>query len=817
MSEADQRLKIWGQLPVGEHYFVDGGVLDNKPFTTTLDAIFHRPAERRVCRHVLYLEPDPERFPADQRAPRDGDRLVAPSFIASVVDSVTRLPSYESIADDLARIAEHNASIQRFDEIVQGLRNNGSTLPSQGTYLTTRLLAIGQRVNAELAEALGSVEFVPKGGDARQKTRLTSEQIGEVLKKLTRVIQTPPADLPGLLTKLDVDFYIRRLFALTYELEKTTDAGSAARELWKHVNQEIQWLEIVRSAMERVVVPYWVWNADAAFEAQLEKDPVQLWREIQLRTQLLLDPDQLGAGPPQVNYPRAGATAVERRLILEDKEKERARFREALERRLLEIQALDTAALGSEAPACTLLEQCDARLATLIAASGCPLADFPDWFETREDAVRFPLEFAARVAQRDQINIVRLSPFDAQTAFSERALEDKLSGETFGHFGAFLKRSWRSNDILWGRLDGISRLVETLLLHTRFGNGGASNGFERLLGALGSSRADRRLRLGELFPRLQQRIGVGRKGSDALDQLLEALEAQPSLADLTEILTKIAQLDVLCEELPQVIADAAEEQLEWGQRKADAREPQPRAPGAGPTSAELALADQVSFWPEAWQFKSSAGALDTNVLNLATRVLAERSLAGMSPDELGQYFRHKYAVGAETAFLTMPVTVLADLGARTAVLAEHALVANGRIGDKIRDNGLYRLIVRWPIRLIAALTAFLRRSPQYRVSLVVGSLLYALLALVTNLLFAGALYKGDGLGRSIAIWAFVLLPLTALVLAWVVWRSQIGKRLLVGGVIVAAAVAVWWRSDHIASALQLPCVQGCLLDSKGCH
>ena len=35
------------------------------------------------------------------------------------------------------------------------------------------------------------------------------------------------------------------------------------------------------------------------------------------------------------------------------------------------------------------------------------------------------------------------------------------------HFGAFFKRSWRSNDILWGRLDVLCQMVETLLEEKR--------------------------------------------------------------------------------------------------------------------------------------------------------------------------------------------------------------------------------------------------------------------------------------------------------------------------------------------------------------
>jgi patatin-related protein len=40
---------------------------------------------------------------------------------------------------------------------------------------------------------------------------------------------------------------------------------------------------------------------------------------------------------------------------------------------------------------------------------------------------------------------------------------DKVTGLQLGHFGAFLKESWRANDWMWGRLDGAARLVAILL------------------------------------------------------------------------------------------------------------------------------------------------------------------------------------------------------------------------------------------------------------------------------------------------------------------------------------------------------------------
>ena len=39
----------------------------------------------------------------------------------------------------------------------------------------------------------------------------------------------------------------------------------------------------------------------------------------------------------------------------------------------------------------------------------------------------------------------------------------KLAGMKLNHFGGFLKRSWRANDWLWGRLDGIEHLMRALM------------------------------------------------------------------------------------------------------------------------------------------------------------------------------------------------------------------------------------------------------------------------------------------------------------------------------------------------------------------
>ena len=77
------------------------------------------------------------------------------------------------------------------------------------------------------------------------------------------------------------------------------------------------------------------------------------------------------------------------------------------------------------------------------------------------DAAVFPLLYDTEVGTPELISIVRVSPDDARFLNSQGP--DKLAGNSLGHFGAFLDRSFRTNDILWGRLDGAERIVRSLI------------------------------------------------------------------------------------------------------------------------------------------------------------------------------------------------------------------------------------------------------------------------------------------------------------------------------------------------------------------
>ena len=113
---ANELLQYWGSLPAAT-YLIDGGVIDNKPFTHTIREIFFRTADRKITRKLFYVEPDPERFPE-----RDGDFIPdAPSFLKPIINSLVTIPGYESIADDLKLLEERNENIREYSRVLQDI------------------------------------------------------------------------------------------------------------------------------------------------------------------------------------------------------------------------------------------------------------------------------------------------------------------------------------------------------------------------------------------------------------------------------------------------------------------------------------------------------------------------------------------------------------------------------------------------------------------------------------------------------------------------------------------------------------------------
>jgi uncharacterized protein DUF3376 len=79
---------------------------------------------------------------------------------------------------------------------------------------------------------------------------------------------------------------------------------------------------------------------------------------------------------------------------------------------------------------------------------------FPFW-----DVLTFPITSARELGELNEILIDRISPQDARALKGFEGIQS-LKGIGFGHFAAFLSRSYRENDYLLGRLHAIDRLID---------------------------------------------------------------------------------------------------------------------------------------------------------------------------------------------------------------------------------------------------------------------------------------------------------------------------------------------------------------------
>jgi patatin-related protein len=769
-SEAYAKLRTWGRLDDEQSYcFLDGGVLDNKPFTSTIRTIFYRTADRPVRRHVLYVEPDPERFA------KTGAPFRVPSFTESALDSLTKLPGYESIADDLRLVAEHNDKVDRLARIRAAVAQT-SGAPSSGQRELWRKARLSALRDAMLRRLLG-VEHGERLSEAM------AARANELREQFDRQYLENVQESAYLLNDFDVGFRLRRLFHVTYTCD---DAGVLAV-----VNRAIEFLEIVRHAMEEAL--------STGAEARGAASPADVWKFALRRLTVLLRLDA-----DQHPFPRSRPEESTREP-LSAAELERTKLE--LDRRLAGLTA-EAAPAGDNVLAVSDRYE--------LAASRAFGERFEKDYAAYEvlDHWLFPLEFVAGLYERDVIRVTRLSPLDAQRGLCKRELADKLCGDTLGHFGAFFKRSWRSNDILWGRLDGACQLVETLLARDWLSLTLSAKRSRPLLGCERTTppaernarvldwlethaifpHAGKALRL-EIAAELARLVDVAFANDRPVEETQAALltHFETAWSRLVDGIVRAAHLEILDEELPKVVEDAAVEQMQWNQLatvSGDVRAVSNEAAGSG----------GVSFDATTFTFTANRRHFDPLLLALASRELATKALAKFRKRDdssaLEEYFRG-YGVGSETVMDHVPRVVLLELGSRAALVLQNCLVESLPRPAEVRRHWLFRLFLDWPLRVHDAVARFLRYAPGARKPFVVATIAYVALALVVNVLWVKALYGDDGLQRQVAILLFVIGPAVCVLFSWLLIRpfrsarpSELGSRLgwLVALVVVASSI-----------------------------
>jgi patatin-related protein len=420
-------------------WFVDGGVLDNRPFGHAVRAIREQPAATEVDRRLLYLEPDP----AEPEANPSGEE---PGPIASVLGSVVGVPRKEPIVDDLLEVVAQNKRVRRVREVIESSFDPIATRVEEA--LGTSLVGLAAEPSGELLgnwrERLNELAIADAGLAYATYSRLkVSGTVDGCAGTVCALLDFPEDSNQALLVRAALHSWAKEsgVFDRTVEPSpvqvqflRDFDLAYAERRL-RLVIAGLNWM------YEQADDRYPPRSSLDAVKARLYAAIEQL-RRVMAGVDLSLEVAELATQC----FPEA-SDALPQNAELEELMEE---LRSAIAERL---QGFDAALYGD------LRRLMDGWESTMSAKLLVRYLGFPFW-----DILLYPVEALSGVGERDHIEVMRLSP---QDPVGHKLLtppeSPKLKGLGFHHFGAFFERRYRENDYLWGRLDAAERMVGLLL------------------------------------------------------------------------------------------------------------------------------------------------------------------------------------------------------------------------------------------------------------------------------------------------------------------------------------------------------------------
>lgn len=415
--------------------FIDGSVVNNKPFAEVIAALSDHPAHREVERRIIYIDPSPDHVTAK-------DNAIAPGWFQTMFDSAVKIPGNEPIRDELQQLNAHNRRARRLQSVMRSLEvdiepvfENLVTLETVADISTPLLVSWREKVNATSAE---KADYAYSGylslklyylldsvtnhlsPDANQNEGRSDPDIRAAILSWAAENNIWVANKQGTakldmfvivktLRGLDVDFRIRRL-----------------RFIIKYVNecyQEFDNRDDDLGDLERL-------NALKTLSYHYINDFKSCWTEPSPVAE-----DMKVASVEDVN---GAVQALKSKWKLEDRDFE---FDDAF---------------------CNLLKDIKDKNLTLEIIRG--YLGFPFY-----DVLTLPLLQSTDLTEIDTILVNRISP-DDRCSIPWPEGEDILQGTNLGNFGAFFERGARENDHIWGRLHASERLVDFVISSAGAGN-----------------------------------------------------------------------------------------------------------------------------------------------------------------------------------------------------------------------------------------------------------------------------------------------------------------------------------------------------------
>jgi patatin-related protein len=462
--------------------FGDGGFLDNKPFTYATRALMRRQAHHPVRRKLIYIEPSPERLALDPASPRP-----KPDAIAHSLAALVELPRYETIREDIDLILDRNHLLERIDELTRRVDHDVDAFQEKViqpkaaekfesiplkehikklgiAYGTYHRLKVAE-VTSDLAALVSEILNYPPESDEHLAIRL----LVEAWRK-SHYAEDPPAQDPQIdpdkkimteskfLMDFDPSYRLRRLFFIHRKITffyrfvpgLSQEQGSAdalppkIAEILKS-GDEKRWTRF-REELLKIKLPL----ANAV--ADLRRDCRALRNSDELKDlikEMKLDKTKL------VRCLSDDSTARQEVIA------QAPAFKKISEHL---VTAYKAAFIKVSEVCKNALADTDSSPEGKIARDA--LRDIYEHFDHYDMAI-LPMQYGTKSSETPHVDIVRISPTDAKNLCDDSSGQrSKLAGRMYFSFGAFFAKSWRENDMLWGRLDGAEILVRDLLRNT---------------------------------------------------------------------------------------------------------------------------------------------------------------------------------------------------------------------------------------------------------------------------------------------------------------------------------------------------------------
>jgi patatin-related protein len=501
---------IFGEATSGEQPFVvmDGGVLDNIPLGRALSAITGATADRPTRRVLVYVRPGAASVPTGVR------RAADPRSTWSVVNGVVRARVQpETIAADLALVDEHNRRVQR----TQRLRMLAFTAAEDpaalrrlsaaatGAYLVQRADTEAQavlRLLEDPIDILGEDPFPAseRVDDMAWRAPLalwdTADAVrldGALAETLCRQMKDSPLDFGigpvGRLSQLLLEW--ARFVERSSDPAGRKKAGRRKQELYRV-------LSVYRELMVRPRRLAWVvlaatrggaagdWEADglAMVERLLDMSAADagcvdtyltggveaLLQPVRSGIHARLDAIMLGERPPSPGTCNLRAQMLDALVAAAQGLADISIPAEVLPGGTppTDPAAFLHRAVVSRRGSRTQIDRLQLEALEIVAFPeslvGAP-ADRPINFVEMSSTSPMPISAAFP-------RLIGVAPINEPWAAIGRRLskpakpiasDNKLAGNELSNFSAFLRRHWRTNDWMWGRLDAVPTLVELLV------------------------------------------------------------------------------------------------------------------------------------------------------------------------------------------------------------------------------------------------------------------------------------------------------------------------------------------------------------------